>query len=226
MTRKKRVALSDSQRQSVYRMHLSGEKAEDIAAAYDISMATVYRVLKQEREKGSGDMAQREMTIAGNRKNGRLVSTGNSRFYVGTCMVGGKMRSHDFEAANAREAKELWSQWCIETRESEKSFMEACAPRDAETAEVETVPFDDVECEETVYGGLTADEVAEDAEVVEPRGDVAYVVLCKVPEPRMYGLYADMDGALAEVERMNEVSRFMGNGSAFEVDEVPWKCVG
>lgn len=233
MTRKKRVQLSDSQRHSVYQMYLSGERARDIASAFDVHESTVYLIIKAEREKSGDAMARREMVVAGNRKYGRLVSTGNDRRYVGTCMVAGKMRSRNFEAPNASDATDQWSDWCNGLRESEEAFMEACEARDAGPVEVEVVDLEDVDVEadaaahetpaEPACDDVPADEPAEEPVDGPREQDVAYVVWCKSPGPRMYGLYADVDTALAEVERMNEVSRFIGNGSAFEIDEVPWR---
>ena len=225
MTRKKRVQLSDSQRQSVYRMYLSGERARDIASAFDVHESTVYLIIKAEREKSGDGMARREMVVAGNRKYGRLVSTGNDRRYVGTCMVAGKMRSRNFEAPNASDATDQWSEWCNGLRESEEAFMSACEV-EADPVEVEVVGLEEVEVEadaaahetpsEPACDDAPADESAEEPADDSRGQDVAYVVWCKSPGPRMYGLYADVD-------RMNEVSRFIGNGSAFEIDEVPWR---
>jgi hypothetical protein len=218
MGRKPRVALSDTQKHSVYQMHLSGESAKDIAAAYDISKSSVYRIIESEREHGSEDMARREMVIAGDKFNGRLVSCSGSRgVYKGTCMVNGKMRTRDFKCASGRAAEREWSDWCMDLRESEKSFLEACEPR---------VDHDEpvAEYEEDVV--IDAAEEPEPIDVVmNPTERVAYVVWCKSSEPKIYGLYGDMDSALADVERLNEVSMFLGNENAFEVDECPWRHV-
>lgn len=228
MGRKPRVALSDTQKHSVYQMHLSGESARDIAAAYDISKSSVYRIIESEREHGSEDMARREMVIAGDKSNGRLVSCSGSRgVYKGTCMVNGKMRTRDFKCASGRAAEREWSDWCMELRESEKSFLEACEPRVDEQDVIE----EPVAVEEPVteYEEDVVIDVSEESEpvdvVMNPTEQVAYVVWCKLPEPKIYGLYGDMDSALADVERLNEVSMFLGNENAFEVDECPWRHV-
>ena len=227
MARKSRVTLSETQKHSVYQMHLSGESAKDIAAAYDVSEASVYRIIKSEREHWSDGMAQREMVIAGDRSNGRLVSgSGGRGVYKGTCMVNGRMRTRDFKCANARIAKQEWSDWCISLRESEKSFLEACEPRGVEKSVVETMSFDEVKADESAeyVEDVVVDAAPEPISVVmRPTPSVAYVVWCKTSEPRIYGLYDDMDSALADVERLNEVSAFLGNGSPFEVDECQWR---
>lgn len=51
----------------------------------------------------------------------------------------------------------------------------------------------------------------------------AYLIWAKQPEPRCYGLYLTMEDALAEVDKLNDVARFLGNSGAFEVEEVTWK---
>lgn len=51
----------------------------------------------------------------------------------------------------------------------------------------------------------------------------AYLIWAKRPEPRCYGLYLTMDDALRELDKLNEVARFLGSGGAFEVEEVEWK---
>lgn len=51
----------------------------------------------------------------------------------------------------------------------------------------------------------------------------AYLIWAKRPEPRCYGLYLTMEDALREVDKLNDVAKFLGNDGAFEVEEVTWK---
>lgn len=51
----------------------------------------------------------------------------------------------------------------------------------------------------------------------------AYLIWAKRPEPRCYGLYLAMGDALRELDKLNEVARFLGSDGAFEVEEVEWK---
>lgn len=51
----------------------------------------------------------------------------------------------------------------------------------------------------------------------------AYLIWAKSPEPRCYGLYLTMESALAEVDKLNDVAKFLGNIGVFEVEEVAWR---
>ena len=50
-----------------------------------------------------------------------------------------------------------------------------------------------------------------------------YLIWTKQPEVRIYGLYLTMDAALKEVDKLNDVAKFLGQGGAFEVEEVAWR---
>lgn len=50
-----------------------------------------------------------------------------------------------------------------------------------------------------------------------------YVIWAKGEQPRMYGVYGRMEDALKEIDRLNDVAAFLGNDSAFEVEEVAWR---
>lgn len=147
---KKRTFLSPSQKRSVYEMRLAGESVKDIMAAFDISEPYAYRIIKAEREKqdqGDNDMGRREMVIAGDRKNGRLVSLGD-RTYKGTCLVGASMKSREFTSLNANMAKKAWQKWCDKLREEEAAFLANCEPRVDGQDAIETKP-EEHEQEET-----------------------------------------------------------------------------
>lgn len=50
-----------------------------------------------------------------------------------------------------------------------------------------------------------------------------YVLWAKTENPRLYGVYRTMEDALKAVDKLNEVAAFLGNASAFEVEEVMWR---
>lgn len=50
-----------------------------------------------------------------------------------------------------------------------------------------------------------------------------YVLWAKAETPRLFGVYHTMESALKEVDKLNEVAAFLGNGDAFTVEEVSWK---
>lgn len=42
--------MTDAQKRDIYEMHRLGEKADDIASAFGISLSTVYRIIRKQRE--------------------------------------------------------------------------------------------------------------------------------------------------------------------------------
>lgn len=194
---KRRVSLSPSQRRSVYEMHLAGEPVRDIMAAFDISQTTAYKILQEER--GEADMARSESVVAGNKKYGRLVYTGGDT-YKGTCLVGNGARSREFKASNATVAKEQWAQWCQELRDSESAFLANCEPRPKEVEQPE--------------------QPEKPEESKEAPSNRMYLLWVNGEKPMFYGVYQSMTEAFGEMDRLNEVARFLGSASTFEVEEV------
>lgn len=197
MDRKRRVSLSPSQRRSVYEMHLAGEPVRDIMAAFDISQTTAYKILQEER--GEADMARSESVVAGNKKYGRLVYTGGDT-YKGTCLVGNGARSREFKASNSTAAKEQWAQWCQELRDSESAFLANCEPRPKEVEQPE--------------------QPKEDEQPEEAPTSRVYLLWVNGEKPMFYGVYQSMTDAFGEMDRLNEVAKFLGSASTFEVEEV------
>lgn len=194
---KRRVSLSPSQRRSVYEMHLAGEPVRDIMAAFDISQTTAYKILQEER--GEADMARSESVVAGNKKYGRLVYTGGDT-YKGTCLVGNGARSREFKAQNATAAKEQWAQWCQELRDSESAFLANCEPRPKEAEQPE--------------------QPKEAEQPEEAPTNRVYLLWVNGEKPMFYGVYQSMTEAFGEMDRLNEVAKFLGSASTFEVEEV------
>lgn len=50
-----------------------------------------------------------------------------------------------------------------------------------------------------------------------------YVLWAKTEQPKLYGVYQTMESALKELDKLNDVARFLGSGDAFEVEEVAWR---
>lgn len=251
---KKPVRLSDSQKHSVYEMHLAGESIKDIMAAFDVSEPTVYRVLKAERARanertGKGDgMGKREMVIAGNKRDGRLVSINNGMSYKGTCRVGASMKSREFTAQNGIVATAQWHEWCEELRGAEAAFLENCKTRTEPVVEevaspepVDVTPVPAPEIDVKPWRDVAEErkqrieELERKVEYLEGRiegyesskpvlsGDNAYLLWAKSDEHKVFGLYASMEKALKEVDRLNEVASFLVGEGVFEVEEVCWK---
>lgn len=51
-----------------------------------------------------------------------------------------------------------------------------------------------------------------------------YVLWAKTDSPRLYGVYQTMEQALKKLDELNDVAAFLGNDSAFEVEEVTWRA--
>lgn len=232
--------LTDSERQSVYTMHCLGEKTADIASAYGIHASTVSRIIKELRESKGEDMAGGQQIVAGDKKNGRLLSCSDRNRFEGTCIVGGKSKRRTFTAVNARNAQQQWEKWC-QTLRDEQEFMDMVERKEPEKSEVVCgYPLDPIE----EIRPAKQDEPPTDEEVYEAQAEIdaqtekaleatgvpladtsepAYLIWAKAPEPRCYGLYLTMDAALSEIDKLNEVAAFLGGSGVFEVEEVAWR---
>lgn len=234
--------LSDAQKRAIYNAYTEGESYEDIAATYGIAASTVRKTINGQREKRG--MAAKSKIVAGDKTNGRLTSTTDPHRYEGTCVIGGKSKSKLFMADNAHRATEMWEKWCQGLRD-EQAFMDMVErkdepqPQDDESVDVTPAPVPEIvvrpwkdvaeerkqrieELERELDEAKTQRvELAEgyQMELHNP----AYLIWAKSPEPRCYGLYLTVESALAEVDRLNDVAKFLGSSGAFEVEEVAWK---
>lgn len=111
--RKRRTVLSESQKEALYRQHLMGEKAADLAAAYDINIGTVYTHIANMRKKEKG-MAFSPKVIAGNKKTGRLVYANNAgdKYEASHLTSDGEMHHLKFTAKNNVMARQRYDKWC------------------------------------------------------------------------------------------------------------------
>lgn len=249
----KGVRLSEEQRGRIYTAFVMGEQVEDIAAQYGISDGHTRKVIRDQRKARESTMASREKIVAGDKRNGRLTSTTDPHRYEGTCVVGGKSKSRLFMADNARRATEMWEKWCKGLRdeqafmdmverkddstEHDGTFVavekEACrvvcgAPDDP-IEEIRPIKPVEMPGDEPIYeaqqefDAITEKHLEATGVPLADTSEPAYLIWAKSPEPRCYGLYLTMESALAEADKLNEVARFLGNGGAFEVEEVAWK---
>lgn len=233
--------LSDSQRKAIYDAFLSGEKQADIAETYGIATRTVCNVINKQRE--AGQMATHEKIVAGDKRNGRLVSTADPNRYEGTCVVNGKAKSKAFIAVNAHMAQKAWEKWCQDLRD-EQAFMDMVERKPREEDEPKVVcgyPSDPIEeIKPTPVPDIDVrpwKEVAEERqqriEELEKRvseleagvvmNKPVYLLWAKTDKPKCYGVYQSMDVALKELDKLNELSKFLDHGDAFEVEEVVWR---
>lgn len=235
--------LTVEQREQIYHMHTMNYRHDEIAKQFGIAVNTVSKVVSRQRaleqEKREGKVA--EIIIAGDKKNGRLVSVGTDR-YEGSCLIDGKMKKKAFTAPNGKKATEQWEQWCQGLRD-EQHFMDmverknepleeskaVCgAPLDP-IEEIRSVPQTELPTDEEIYEAQ--EEIDAQAEkVLEATGvpladtsEPAYLIWAKRPAPRCYGLFRTMEDALSELDRLNEVAVFLGGESVFEVEEVAWR---
>ena len=244
-----RPKLSDKQKLAIYNQHCFGEKIEDLAESYECSNATIYRCIREMRERherGRDDeMAARSKVVAGDKANGRLLSTTDPHRFEGTCVVGGKKQSKAFVTVNAKKATEMWEKWCQDLRD-EQEFMDRIERKEPEPIEeirpiqvIEPAPVPEINVrpwkEVAEERQAEIDELKRRIEYLEGRlegygsttqlttSGPSYVLWAKTDAPKLYGLYGTMEAALAEVDRLNEVAAFLGSEGAFEVEEVAWK---
>lgn len=172
-----RPKLSDKQKLAIYNQHCFGEKIEDLAESYGCSNATIYRCIREMRERhesGKDDeMAARSKVVAGDKANGRLLSTTDPHRFEGTCVVGGKKQSKAFVTVNAKKATEMWEKWCQDLRD-EQEFMDRVERKPKEESFVPTdepMAFEDfLEDEPKAVCGAPSDPIEEihPIQVIEP----------------------------------------------------------
>lgn len=225
---------------AIYNAYTEGERQADIAATYGVTTRTISNVLKRQRE--AGQMASREKIVAGDKRNGRLVSTSDQNRYEGTCVVNGKAKSKSFIAVNAHMAQKAWEKWCQELRD-EQAFMDMVErkPKEDEPEVVCGYPSDPIEeIKPTPVPDIdvrpwkdVAEERQQRIEELEKRvseleagvvmNKPVYLLWARTDKPKCYGVYQSMDVALKELDKLNELSKFLDRDDAFEVDEVMWR---
>lgn len=96
------------------------------------------------------------------------------------------------------------------------------------TAETVPVPSDEkireaIHEAQREFDAITTKHMEATGVPLADTSEPAYLIWAKRPEPRCYGLYLTMDDALRELDKLNDVARFLGSDGAFEVEEVEWK---
>lgn len=220
------------------------------SAAYSHIAAMRKKQESKGSEKGVEEVAFSQKIIAGDKRNGRLVFTSAAGSkYEGTHLTSdGEMHRMKFTAKNSHEAKTRWKKWCddldaeqafmnmvernVETREEpvqEEQPKVVCGAPSDPVEEIRSIEQVDLPTDEEIYEAQEEIDAQTD-KVLEATGvpladtsEPAYLIWAKKPEPRCYGLYLTMEAALSEVDKLNEVAKFLGGDGAFEVEEVAWK---
>lgn len=238
--------LAKEDRERIYHMHTMNYRHDEIAKQFGIAVNTVSKVVGRQRELEQEKREEKvsEIVIAGDKKNGRLVSVGTNK-YEGTCLIRGKMKRCDFTASGSKAAKKQYDKWCQKMRD-EDAFLRMVERKPVDAIAAVEEPVDTTPAPESEIVVRPWKEVAEErqqqierlereleeartqrVEFAEgyqmERHNPAYLIWAKGPEPKCYGLYLTVETALAEVDRLNEVAAFLGSGNKFEVEEVAWK---
>ena len=202
--------LTDEVRKEIYEARMAGWSRAEIAQAYGVATDSVTSIVRRWREsqEKENNMAGHECIVAGDRKNGRLISASDPRRYEGTCIVGGKAHTKTFTAENASAAEKLWAQWCNEIRD--KHQKPVVTPEKQPVVEVVQPKKE----EPKVIAAHKADE---------PSKESVYIIWTKGDNPRLFGAYSNMDAALKELDNLNEISSFLVNERVFDVEELPLK---
>lgn len=199
--------LTDEQRREISEARALGMSRKEIAEAYGIATASVTQIVRNYRKSTEGkdeDLAHRECIVAGNKRNGRLVSTSDPHRYEGTCVVNGRANSKTFTTDNAASATRVWESWCDDLRRnaSKQHVSNEPAGKEAATQQVS--------------------DKGQEAKPMDARKSV-YVIWTKGDNPRLFGAYEGMESALTEVDRLNDVASFLMNDRVFEVEELQLK---
>lgn len=210
--------LTDEQYMEIYEARMLGESRQEIARAYGIAATSVSKIVAKQRQllEKEDNMAGKQCVVAGNKKDGRLVSTLDPHRYEGTCVVAGKANSKSFNAESAAAATKLWEQWCNELRA--KHQKPVIVPEKKQTTVVEKQPVVEVappkKEEPKVIAAHKTDETNKES---------VYIIWTKGDNPRLFGAYSSIDAALRELDNLNEISSFLVNDRVFDVDELPLK---
>lgn len=216
--------MPPERRAAIYHSYCMGASFIDLADREGVTDRTIRNIVNEQRE------LQRNMPknciVAGDRRNGRLISTPDPHRYEGTCVVGGKAHSKSFVAANARKAEEAWRKWCENLRD-ERAFLDMVERKgpDADVAPDPELDENAAQRGETeVEEPRTIDKHEQEDEDMQATMDKpVYIIWAKTEKPSLYGAFRSMDVALKKVDELNDVAAFLGSDSPFEVEEVEWK---
>lgn len=245
MPRKRK--LDHEQELELFEMVRKGYSNKDIAKKFGIAQDTVgtyYRRTLRERgrEQERSESGERLVAL---RKVGDKLTFSVDDGYVGHAIVNGVEETCAFMAKDDTDAIGKFDKWLADM-EAEQAFMDMVERRDE--PQPQSQPLEDIRPIQVVEPPVEREPVPSDERIREavhearqefdaittkhmeatgvPLADTsepAYLIWAKRPEPKCYGLFLTMDAALAEVDRLNEVAKFLGSDGAFEVEEVEWK---
>ena len=244
MPRKRK--LNHEQELELFEMVRKGFSNKDIAKKFGIAQDTVgayYRRTLRERGKEQDRGASRERLVALREIGNRLTFSVDDG-YVGKTTVGGVEETCTFKASDDMDAIGKFDKWCADMR-AEQEFMDMVErkgepqPQDDEPVDVTPAPVPEIvvrpwkeiaeERKQRIEELERELEEAKTQRVEFAEGyqmelhNPAYLIWAKHPEAKCYGLFLTMEDALTEMDRLNEVAKFLGSGGAFEVEEVEWK---
>lgn len=247
----RRRKLDREQELELFDMVRKGFGNKDIAKKFGIAPDTVgvyYRRTLRERGREQERSESRSRIVA-QRKVGQELTFSVDDGYVGRTTVGGVEETCAFKAKDDTDAIGKFDKWLADMV-AEQAFMDMVERKpvlDSDESDEGRVvcgaPLDSIEIRHAAEVTIPSDERIREAiheaqqefdanttRHMEATGvpladtsEPAYLIWAKQPEPRCYGLYLTMEDALAEVDKLNDVARFLGNSGAFEVEEVTWK---
>lgn len=239
----RRRKLDREQELELFNMVRKGFGNKDIAKKFGIAPDTVgvyYRRTLRERGREQERKESRFRVVA-QRRVGQELTFSVDDGYVGRATVGGIEETRAFHAKDDTDAIGKFDRWLADM-EAEQQFMDMVErkqdvhdmhdtePADAAPAPVPEVAIpSDERIREAIhearqeFDANTTKHMEATGVTLADTSEPAYLIWAKQPEPRCYGLYLTMEDALAEVDKLNDVARFLGNSGAFEVEEVTWK---
>ena len=199
--------------------------AQDLGMSVSGAYSALQR-LKKAKER-LDDMASKEKPIAGDKRNGRLYTTGEQGVFRGTCILpNGKVEVKRFVVSSVVEGKEAWREWCDELRRQqreEEDLPEWCYPREPAAAKPDAAGGD------TSSNDGEADGSAEDAEKEEKvaevmaKGTDGPIYALVIGEPRIAGYFTEdeVEKALMVEASSNAALEFAGVDIRCQLVEIP-----
>lgn len=243
----RRRKLDREQELELFNMVRKGFGNKDIAKKFGIAPDTVgvyYRRTLRERGREQ-ERKESKFRVVAQRRVGQELTFSVDDGYVGRATVGGVEETCAVKAKDDTDAIGKFDKWLADM-EAEQAFMDmverkptdASHERESEPVNITPAPVPEIvvrpwkevaeERQRRIEELERELEEAKTQRVEFAEGyqmelhDPAYLIWAKQPEPRVYRLYLTMEDALAEVDRLNEVAAFLGQDSAFEVEEVSW----
>lgn len=139
-----------------------GVPAKQVARDLGLHPQTVANIVKRyklaEEHEKEREQGMTEKVVAGDRENGRLISTAPD-IYEGTCKrANGKMAKKVFRATGLRMAQGQWEKWCEDIRAED---AKASAVQKVHEELVATPEYKDVSHRLPIRSGMTPSDVAE-----------------------------------------------------------------